>query len=366
MNIFISHRGTIGWTNRKVMDCYDLPFDFDFATDLVRSGIFASLRGQVLLAPGVILDVKAKAACSGVPAIALFPLPDRFTNANLADVVSSYVQYLADLYARRPRLENAVFAKMPLVGGLLQPDQLPASTLLPGVVVQSSRSADIFSTVPTGAHCQVSLKFSVQNLADTEEVKSTGNSEPFVAGLLLSFEDALINPKSSPTRSPRDLIVGPVVPGKLVLYPEVEKDHGFKWQSWLRNVIDYYGCFKHRRKRSVGVTGLQTDPNRRPFRRRKAFAFDGVHPGSDRSLLDLFRGERSSPPILGPDQVTRLDEVLFMRESGYLPGPVEDPPPGSLLSLYRGLSEPVAPPCTCPSSAKDANDEDRKVGSSRS
>jgi len=361
MNIFISYRGAVGWANRKIMGHYDLPPDFDLAADLVRSGFFAFLIERVSISPGVILDVKGKAACSGVPAIALFPYADRPPNISLGDSLLAYSHYLARLYDRRPRLENAVFAKTPLLGELFGPEPLDAPSILPGAVVQNSNGTNSFSLDPLAASCPVSLNFASANLGGASPTELAPDSAPLVAGLLLFFDDNSRDTDAAATLGEPQLSCGLnrdlVSPGKLVLYPEVERGQDFKWQSWLRNFLNYYDCFKRRKRKSFVSTALGNNLSKR------AFKYGTENPGPQHSLLDLFRGGSSSPPALELDEINRLDEILFMREAGYLPGQFDDPAPGSILSLYRGLSEPaLSPQCTCLSPAMNDNDNDWDEG----
>jgi len=365
MNIFLTYRGAIGWANRKIMGCYDLPSDIDMAIDLMRSGFFTSLTERIWLAPGIILDVRGKAACSGTPAMALCPYIDRPLNIDLPEMVLSYFYYLTSFYARRPRLENALFARVPLGGGFFEPEHLAYSSILPSGFLYNSNSTDSFSANSTGALQQVSSRFTSQRWPGTTAFDLAASSSPLVAGLLLSFDDTTKDANAVKSLSESQLGGGVqsdlALPGRLVLYPDIEKRHNIRWQSWLRNLLNYYGCFKLRKKRSFASIKLEGRLGGRVLTRQKSLQPGPESPGPEKSLLELFRGEAESQPTLGPNQINTLDEILCMREAGYVSEQCDDPPPGSILSLYRGLSDPVLhPQCICGPSARKDTDKDQK------
>ena len=90
---------------------------------------------------------------------------------------------------------------------------------------------------------------------------------------------------------------------------------------------------------------------------------------TDNPLLDLFEDGGAPPDTLTLGQITQLDELLCMREASGDPEYFDIPAPGSVLSLYRGLSVPVLDPqCVCFTSAANdieqaSTDEDRDDGS---
>jgi len=369
MNIFISYRGPIGWANRKIMGRYDLPSDIDLAAGLVKSGVFSSLAQRFRLTPGALFDVRSKAACSGTPAIALVPYAAGPSHANFADVLHSYGQlyghYLASFYAHRSRLEQAIFAKMPLTSGFFEPQDLVRSpTLSEGGECDFYVAGGSAENSPS-ALSQVALNFTSQTCAKIT-TSDLGARPPLVTGLLLSFDCGLsdvdfekILDTCEPDCNLAKTILRPPLPGKLVLYPEMEKDgQNFRWQSWLRSFLDYAGYrFFRSRKRKYSVTAkFRGGVGKRFLTKQKHLQPNLTSSRAEKSVLDLYRGGDGLPPTLGPREIGRIDEILCMREAGFLRGQFDDPPPGSILALYRGLSAPAPDPrCMCfPATTDDA------------
>lgn len=365
MNVFISYRGPIGWANRKIIERYDLPSDIDLAAGLVKSGVFSSLAQRFLLTPGALFYVGSKAVCSGMSAIALLPHAARPSHANFADVLhvyeQLYEQFIAVIDAQRFRLEQAIFAKMPLTSGLFEPQSFVGDE-------RASYAARDFATNSPSALSPVSLNFTSQSSAKITPSDLSAGS-PLVTGLLLSFGCGSngVTFENILNTSVRDIsltktISAPPLPGKLVLYPDMEKDgQNFRWQSWLRSFLDYagYGFFKNQNRKYSVTAKFKGGVGKRFLRKQNHLQSNPPGSRSDKSVLDLYRGGDGLPPTLGPGEIGRIDEILCMREAGFLREQFDDPPPGSILSLYRGLSAPAPDPkCICFRGTSDDADKD--------